>query len=148
MKDHSPIKIVCRIINLLIYVCTIFCVAVVIITELFNEKQAEDYFNNYIMVICICAIPAIIIMIISLIIKYTMENKSKVNIYGILDTFTRIIVTIPTSITAIYYIIKYTEYEPLIHIIIFAAIFLIIDKLMKFTLQETLEVAFITSDNL
>lgn len=149
MKDNTPVKIICRIINLIIYTCTITGLAIIIITDSYNSIEIIDnYFSDYVKAILICTIPIIIIMIISLVIKYTMENKSKVNIYRILDTITRITATIPISITISYYIIKYIKLDSIVNAIITILVFIIIDKLIKFTLQETLSVTFITNDNL
>lgn len=149
MNDKGPVKIICRIINLIIYTLATFIIIFTTYTEVYNDiKFITDFYNESARAILICVIPLIIMMIITLIIKYTKENDSKVNAYRILDTIIRIICTIPISITAAYYIIEYTQFKPLINMLMAIAIFYILNGLMKFTLQETLSVGFIIRDEL
>ena len=149
MRDHSPVKIICRIINLITYACAIPGLAIIAMADLYEEiEQIDNYFSDSTKAIIICAIPIIIIMIISLIFKYTMENKSKVNVYRILDTITRIIATLPITITISYYILNYININSYINTIISIIVFILIDKIIKFTLQETLSVSFIMNDSL
>lgn len=149
MSDKGPIKIICRIINLLIYITVTFFLILAIYTDIYKDIDLiKNFYENPRKPIIVCAIILIVMMIISLIIKYSTEDKSKVNIYRIFETIVRIFCTIPISITAIYYIIEYTNFEPLINTLIAIAIFYILNGIMKFTLQETLSVSFIIHDEL
>ncbi|MCM1178703.1 MAG: hypothetical protein NC347_00475 [Clostridium sp.] len=149
MNDNSPIKIICRIINLLIYTAVLFFYILSIYTEMFLDFEfLKKLYEQAYKSILICAVPLIIMMIIAIIIKYATENKSKINIYRVFDTLVRIACTIPLSITATYYILKYTQFAPVINILIAIAIFYLINIIIRFTLQETLGVSFIIHDEL
>lgn len=149
MKDHTPVKIICRVINLLLYICAIFSIIVMAITEICYEVETIIvFFSKPFRIILICAIPIIIIMIITIIIKYIQKNKSKLNAYRILDTLARILSTIPITYSIFYYILNNTSFSELINTIIGLIIFIILNTLIKWTLQETLDVTFITSDSL
>lgn len=149
MNDKTPIKIICRVINLILYVCIAFLIVLLAYTKLYEDiEPLNTFYSNYMNAIIVCAIPLIIMMIISLVIKFKMENESKINIYRIFETLTRIICTIPISFSIIYYIYQYTDFGEIADIAIGLAIFFIADKLMKFTLQETLSVTFIIHDEL
>ena len=149
MNDKGPIKIICRIINLIIYVLVTFTIILAAYTELYKDIDIiTEFYNEPFKVLLICVIPLIIMMIIALIIKYKKENESKVNAYRIFETIVRIVCTIPISMTVSYYIIEYTQFEPLINTLMAIAIFYILNGIMKFTLQETLSVSFIIHDEL
>lgn len=149
MNDNSPIKIICRIINLLIYTAVLFFYILSIYTEMFLDFELlKNLYEQAYKSILICAVPLIIMMIIAIIIKYATENKSKINIYRVFDTLVRITCTIPLSITSTYYILKYTQFAPVINILIAIAIFYLINIIIRFTLQETLGVSFIIHDEL
>ena len=149
MRDKGPIKIICRVINLIIYVLVTFFIILAAYTEIYKDIDIiTEFYSEPFKVLLVCVIPLIIMMIIALIIKYTKENDSKVNAYRIFETLVRIVCTIPISMSAAYYIIENTQFEPLINTLMAIAIFYILNGLMKFTLQETLSVGFIIRDEL
>lgn len=149
MNDKSPIKIICRIINLLIYTITIFMIYLTS-TLLFypGGEQATNFFENNTKIIIICAIPLLITMIIALILKYTLDEGNRINPYRILDTFTRITTTVPIALISSYYIFTLLYINNIVNTIIGTIIFIIIDRIIILALQETLSVSFIIHDNL
>ena len=149
MSDKGPIKIICRVINLIIYVLVTFFIVLAAYTEIYKDIDfITEFYSEPFKVLLVCVIPLIMMMIIAIVIKYKKENDSKVNAYRIFETLVRIVCTIPISISTAYYIIEYTQFEPLINTLMTIAIFYILNGLMKFTLQETLSVGFIIRDEL
>lgn len=149
MNDKSPVKIICRIINLLIYILVTFLLAFFTYTELYTEIDfINKIYETPFKALLICAIPLIIMMIVAIIIKYSSSGENNVNTYRIFETLVRIVCTIPISITIAYYVLKYTHFEILIDTLLAIAIFYIINGIIKFTLQETLNVSFIIHDEL
>ncbi len=149
MRDKGAIKVICRLINLMIYVLVVFGIALYQYLEVYFMPEVKELFKDYLPIICVCAIPLIIMMIISLIIKYKLQNESKVTSYRILDTILRIVSTIPITFVAMYYINPYIMGSSIIvRMTVDFAIFMILNGIFKFTLKETLSVSFITSDNL
>lgn len=149
MNDKSPVKIICRIINLFIYILMTFSIGFLTYTELYKDIEfLNKIYETPFKALVICAVPLIVMMIVAIIIKYSTEEKSKVNIYRIFETLVRIICTIPISVTIAYYIIEYTHFEVLVNMLIAIVIFYVINGIMKFTLQETLNVSFMIHDEL
>ncbi len=149
MNDKSPVKIMCRIINLLIYTFMTFLLGFFAYTELYIEFDfLNKIYETPFKALLLCTIPLIIMMIAAIIIKYSSSGENNVNAYRIFETLVRIVCTIPISITIAYYVLKYTHFESLINMLLAIAIFYIINGIIKFTLQETLNVSFIIHDEL
>ena len=153
MNDKSLIKVVCRVITLLQYiftVCLLFAESNIILstTEFSFLSKKDIIFTNNLIPVLICTIPLIVDMIFSLIIKYTMKNKSKLSIYRITDMITRFIFTIPTTAILTYYVQTKMDLEIIIGFIIGLAIFILLNAIIRFTIQETMEVTFVIHDNL
>lgn len=150
MNDKSLTKVICRIITLLqyIFVGVVLIFEAELIPEMYNIKIINQIFSDIRYPIFICAIPLIIMMIISLIIKYTFKDKSKINPYRITDVITRLIFTIPSALIICYYIFNNTEFLIYIDVLIGIVIFTVLNLIIRFTLQETMDVSFIVHDNL
>lgn len=153
MNDKSLIKVVCRVITLLQYiftVCLLFAESNIILstTEFSFLSKKDIIFTNNLILVLICTIPLIVVMIFSLIIKYTMKNKSKLSVYRITDMITRFIFTIPTTAILTYYVQTKMDLEIIIGFVIGLAIFILLNAIIRFTIQETMEVTFVIHDNL
>ena len=90
----------------------------------------------------------VVMMIVSLIIKYTMKDASKVTPYRIVDVITRLVFTMPAGLVIMYYLEDEKGYEDLICAIVGTCIFIVMNATLKFTLQETMSVSFMRSDSL
>lgn len=147
MRDKTPTKVICRIITLITYCLT---VGIIIFMNLDIElpKDITKILDNYRLMLISCAIPLLIMFLIALVLKYKIKEENRVSTYRIIEVITRIICTVPISLTAIYYINKILEINIIANSIIGIIIFYLINLLMRFSLQETLSTSFITSDNL
>ena len=150
MNDKSLTKVICRIITLLQYILVTF--GIILETEIFTTDTEIELinliFSDIKIPIFICAIPLIIMMIISLIFKYTYKDKSKVNPYRIVDVITRIVFTMPTTLIITYIVFKFCAFEIYVNIGLGIVSFIILNLIMRFTLQETMDVSFIINDSL
>ncbi len=149
MRDYGPVKITCRILTLINYI--IFLLITIFMEDIIdiigNDKVSKFTSNNSIIIIT-CAIPLIIMMIAAIVIKYIFKDKSKVTPYRIIDVLTRYVSTLPISLIAGYYICKNLPIETIIKIISTVAVYVIINALLKYAFQETMDVSFINNDNL
>lgn len=150
MNDKSVTKIICRIITLLEYILIMFILMLISDTSMLvtDNSLFEKIFSSISIQVLICTIPLIIMMIISLVIKYMLKNDSKINPYRIVDVITRFVFTIPTTFIISYNIFLKLDFGVIINIIVGLGIFIILNLIVRFTLQETMEVTFIIHDNL
>ena len=148
MRDLSASKILLRIFNLIIYIAVMCGIIFAELTDFFHSADCENLFSNYMKVIIVCAMPLIALMLVSLVLRYALRDKSKVLIYRILDTIVRIICAIPLTFVAVYYISTKLQLDVLINIAVGIAVFFVISGILRFTLQETLDVSFIGDDEL
>lgn len=77
-----------------------------------------------------------------------MKNKSKLSVYRITDMITRFIFTIPTTAILTYYVQTKMDLEIIIGFVIGLIIFILLNTIIRFTIQETMEVTFVIHDNL
>ncbi len=146
MNDHGVVKVICRIITLLDYVISIFLCFMV--SELYADECLYFIKENGRKIMIVMAAILIFMMIVSIIIKYTFQDKSKVTPYRIVDVITRTIFSVPASLILNYVIAQYWYIGLIPNTAIGIFIFVILNLLLRFTLQETMSVTFITSDNL
>lgn len=149
MKDKTLSKVICRLITLITYICILFYIFIFHELDLAEQPILIQFFEQYMIVIIALAAPLIFFMLISIIVKYKMQNDSKIKAYRILDVIIRICCTVPMTIAAVWYTKPFIEANNIfVKVIAGIGMFIIINGILKFTLKETLSVSFITSDNL
>ena len=134
MRDFGAVKVICRVITLIEFIAFMFA------AYMMPEQ------TRYILVGL--GIALVVMMIVSLIVKYTMKDASKVTPYRIVDVITRLVFTMPAGLVIMYYLEDAKGYEDLICAIVGTCIFIVMNAVLKFTLQETMSVSFMRSDSL
>ncbi|MBR6223305.1 MAG: hypothetical protein IKQ71_07690 [Lachnospiraceae bacterium] len=149
MRDKTPVKIICRIITLITYVCVMFAIVMEGLTEAYNTIDIIVlFFESPMRVIIACSVILVITMIIAIILKYSVKPEHNLSAYRIYDVFARLFCTSPLTMVASYYIFKMFNFEMIVAIIISILVFVAINAVMRFTLQEAMSTSFVTSDNL
>lgn len=96
MNDKSVTKVVCRIFTLISYIA-IACGAY-IEPELADSVITDKIGNHVQLIIIVLAGILILFMIVSLIVKYKIADRSKVNVYRVVDVLARIFFTLPATL--------------------------------------------------
>lgn len=95
-----------------------------------------------------CGVILIVTMIIVIIVKYSVKPEYNLSAYRICDVFVRLFCTFPITMIASYYVFVLFDFDMIISIVISVFVFVTINAVMRFTLQEAMSTSFVTSDNL
>ena len=146
MNDHSITKVVCRVFTLICYIA--IAGGAYLEPDLIDDSIMDMVSENIRMVVIVLAAILVLLMIISLVIKYKMEDQSKVNVYRVVDVMARILFTLPTALILDLYVGRWLAADAIVSFAAGVVIFFVINAILKFTLQETMSVTFMKSDAL
>ena len=146
MRDFGAVKVICRVITLIEFIAFMF--AAYMMPECMGQGIFADVKEQTRYILVGLGIALVVMMIVSLIVKYTMKDASKVTPYRIVDVITRLVFTMPAGLVIMYYLEDAKGYEDLICAIVGTCIFIVMNAILKFTLQETMSVSFMRSDSL
>ena len=146
MRDFRAVKVICRVITLIEFIAFMF--AAYMMPEFTDQGIFADVKEQTRYILVGLGIALVVMMIVSLIVKYTMKDASKVTPYRIVDVITRLVFTMPAGLVIMYYLEDAKGYEDLICAIVGTCIFIVMNAVLKFTLQETMSVSFMRSDSL
>ena len=146
MRDFGAVKVICRVITLIEFIAFMF--AAYMMPEFMDQGIFADVKEQTRYILVGLGIALVVMMIVSLIVKYTMKDASKVAPYRIVDVITRLVFTMPAGLVIMYYLEDAKGYEDLICAIVGTCIFIVMNAVLKFTLQETMSVSFMRSDSL
>ena len=146
MNDHSITKVVCRVFTLICYIA--IAGGAYIEPELVDDSIMNMVSENIRTIVIVLAAILVLLMIVSLVIKYKMEDQSKVNVYRVVDVMARILFTLPTALILNLYVGRWLAADAIVSFAAGVVIFFVINAILKFTLQETMSVTFMKSDAL
>lgn len=146
MNDHSITKVVCRVFTLICYI--VVAGRAYLEPELVDDSIMDMVSENIRMIVIVLAAILVLLMIVSLVIKYKMEDQSKVNVYRVVDVMARILFTLPTALILDLYVGRWLAADAIVSFAAGVVIFFVINAILKFTLQETMSVTFMKSDEL
>ena len=146
MNDHSITKVVCRVFTLICYIAV--AGGAYLEPELVDDSIMDVVSENIRMIVIVLAAIIVLLMIVSLIVKYKMEDQSKVNVYRIVDVMVRLLFTSPVALLLNLYVGQWLSADAIVSFAAGVVIFFVINAILKFTLQETMSVTFMKSDAL
>lgn len=146
MNDHSITKVVCRVFTLICYIAV--AGGAYLEPELVDDSIMDMVSENIRMIVIVLAAILVLLMIVSLVIKYKMEDQSKVNVYRVVDVMARILFTLPTALILDLYVGRWLAADAIVSFAAGVVIFFVINAILKFALQETMSVTFMKSDAL
>lgn len=146
MNDNSITKVVCRVFTLICYIA--IAGGAYLEPELVDDSIMDMVSENIRMIVIVLAAILVLLMIVSLVIKYKMEDQSKVNVYRVVDVMARILFTLPTALILDLYVGQWLAADAIVSFAAGVVIFFVINAILKFTLQETMSVTFMKSDAL
>lgn len=146
MNDHSITKVVCRVFTLICYIA--IAGGAYLEPELIDDSIMDMVSENIRMIVIVLAAILVLLMIVSLIVKYKMEDQSKVNVYRVVDAMVRVLFTLPVALLLNLYVGQWLSADVIVSFATGVVIFFVINAILKFTLQETMSVTFMKSDSL
>lgn len=146
MNDHSITKVVCRVFTLICYIA--IAGGAYLEPELIDDSIMDMVSENIRMIVIVLAAILVLLMIVSLIVKYKMEDQSKVNVYRVVDAMVRVLFTLPVALILNLYVGQWLSADVIVSFTTGVVIFFVINAILKFTLQETMSVTFMKSDSL
>ncbi len=146
MNDHSITKVVCRVFTLICYIA--IAGGAYLEPELVDDSIMDMVSENIRMIVIVLAAILVLLMIVSLIVKYKMEDQSKVNVYRVVDAMVRVLFTLPVALLLNLYVGQWLSADVIVSFATGVVIFFVINAILKFTLQETMSVTFMKSDSL
>ena len=138
-------KVFCRILTLLAYIIGLFGIMVLSLDIL--DLAAVNDIDIRIWIVSF-AVLLLIAMAILLIIKFVYRDKSKVNIYRFIDMLFRYIIVLPITFVIQYLVVISYFDDEIIKIVIGVILFAVLNLLLRFGVQETLDVTFMGDDSL
>ena len=138
-------KVFCRILTLLAYIIGLFGIMVLSLDIL--DLAAVNDIDIRIWIVSF-AVLLLIAMAILLIIKFVYRDKSKVNIYRFIDMLFRYIIVLPITFVIQYLVVISYFDDEIIKIVIGVIVFAVLNLLLRFGVQETLDVTFMGDDSL
>ncbi len=138
-------KVFCRILTLLAYIIGLFGIMVLSLDIL--DLAAVNDIDIRIWIVSF-AVLLLIAMAILLIIKFVYRDKSKVNIYRFIDMLFRYIIVLPITFVIQYLVVISYFDDEIIKIVIGVILFAVLNLLLRFVVQETLDVTFMGDDSL
>ncbi|MCR5702775.1 MAG: hypothetical protein K6G76_11620 [Lachnospiraceae bacterium] len=149
MNDKKLSKFVCRIINLIIYIITLFVIIMMGYFRIQEELEINNYLqDSWLRILIILAAILIGFMIIALICKYNVSDDKRLFVYRIMDTIVRLLCTVPITIIGYYYLLIHLQFEDLINTLIGIVGFVIINLIIRLALQESMNTTYILHDEL
>lgn len=146
MNDHSITKVVCRVFTLICYIA--IAGGAYLEPELIDDSIMDMVSENIRMIVIVLAAILVLLMVVSLIVKYKMEDQSKVNVYRVVDAMVRVLFTLPVALLLNLYVGQWLSADVIVSFATGVVIFFVINAILKFTLQETMSVTFMKSDSL
>lgn len=149
MNDKKLSKFICRIINLIIYIATLFIIIIMGYFRIYEGFMLDSYLQeNWLRILIIIATVLIGFMIIALICKYTVSDDKRLFVYRVMDTIVRLFCTVPITIIGYYYLLIRLQFMDLINTLIGIVIFVIINLTIRLALQESMNTTYILHDEL
>lgn len=138
-------KVFCRILTLLAYIIGLFGIMILSLDIL--DLAAVNDIDIRIWIVSF-AVLLLIAMAILLIIKFVYRDKSKVNIYRFIDMLFRYIIVLPITFVIQYLVVISCFDDEIIKIVIGVILFAVLNLVLRFVVQETLDVTFMGDDSL